>query len=84
VYFQMLQALHLPADACIAFEDSSNGLRSSTAAGLSTVITPTAYTLGHDFSGAMRILPDLSQVNLWQLRSWHADFLGARAQRATH
>ena len=84
VYFQMLQALHLPADACIAFEDSSNGLRSSTAAGLSTVITPTAYTLGHDFSGAMRILPDLSQVNLWQLRSWHADFLGARATRATH
>ena len=75
VYLQMLDALHLPASQCMAFEDSSNGLRASVAAGLATVITPTRYTADHDFTGAMRVLPDLSQVDLAQLRAWHADFL---------
>lgn len=78
VYLQVLEALQMPADACIAFEDSFNGLRASCAAALATVITPTSYTLGHDFSAAMRVLTDLSQVDLYQLRSWHADFLVAR------
>ena len=73
VYLQMLAALKLgPAD-CIALEDSSNGLRAATAAGLATVITPTTYTAHHDFGAALRVVPDLSQVNLAQLRHWHAE-----------
>jgi beta-phosphoglucomutase-like phosphatase (HAD superfamily) len=73
VYLQMLAALKLgPAD-CIALEDSSNGLRAATAAGLATVITPTTYTAHHDFAAALRVVPDLSQVNLAQLRHWHAE-----------
>jgi beta-phosphoglucomutase-like phosphatase (HAD superfamily) len=73
VYLQMLAALKLgPAD-CIALEDSSNGLRAATAAGLATVITPTTYTAHHDFAAALRVVPDLSQVNLAQLRQWHAE-----------
>ena len=73
VYLQMLAALKLgPAD-CIALEDSSNGLRAATAAGLATVITPTTYTAHHDFAAALRVVPDLSQVNLVQLRHWHAE-----------
>ena len=72
VYLQMLSALKLKAAQCLAFEDSSNGLRSATAAGLATLITPTRYTAQHDFSAAMRVVPDLSQVNLAQLRRWHA------------
>lgn len=72
VYLQMLDALQLPAAQCLAFEDSSNGLRSATAAGLATIVTPNAFTAHHDFTGALKVVPDLSQVNLLQLRQWHA------------
>ncbi len=84
VYLQMLAALQMEPAACLAFEDSSNGLRAATAAGLPTLITPTRYTAHHDFSTALRVLPDLSQTNLAQLRSWHEAGSGARAAtRAT-
>lgn len=73
VYLQMLAALKLPPAQCLAFEDSGNGLQSATAAGLATLITPTRYTAHHDFSAAMRVVPDLSQVNLAQLRRWHGE-----------
>lgn len=70
VYLQMLQALKLPPQACLAFEDSSNGLRSATGAGIGTVITPTHFTAGHDFSRALRVLPSLAGVGLADLRAW--------------
>lgn len=73
VYLQMLAALKLAPAQCLAFEDSSNGLRSATAAGLATLITPTRYTAHHDFSAAMRVVPDLSQIDLAQLQRWHAE-----------
>lgn len=72
VYLQMIDALQLPADNCLAFEDSNNGLCSATAAGLHTIITPTEFTAHHDFAGALKVVPDLSQVNLANLRQWHA------------
>jgi beta-phosphoglucomutase-like phosphatase (HAD superfamily) len=72
VYLQMLAALKLKPAECLALEDSSNGLRSATAAGLATIITPTTYTAHHDFGAALRVVPDLSQINLAQLRHWHA------------
>ncbi|PKO62989.1 MAG: protein CbbY [Betaproteobacteria bacterium HGW-Betaproteobacteria-18] len=71
VYLQMLEAMQLPARNCLAFEDSSNGLRSATAAGLATIVTPNPFTAHHDFTGALKVVPDLSQVNLVQLRQWH-------------
>ena len=73
VYLQMLQALSLPPQACLAFEDSSNGLRSATGAGIGTVITPTQFTAGHDFSRALRVLPNLAGVSLADLRAWRMD-----------
>lgn len=73
VYLQMLAALDLEPAQCLAFEDSNNGLRSALAAGLATLITPTRYTAHHDFSGAMRIVPDMSEVDLTQLRRWHSE-----------
>ena len=73
VYLQMLAALNLTPAQCLAFEDSSNGLRAATAAGLATLITPNRYTAHHDFGAAMRVVPDLSQINLSQLRHWHAE-----------
>jgi beta-phosphoglucomutase-like phosphatase (HAD superfamily) len=71
VYLQMLRALQLPASACLAFEDSGNGLRAATAAGIATVITPTRFTEHHDFSGALRVLPTLAGVRVAQLNEWH-------------
>lgn len=76
VYLQMLDALQLPAAQCLAFEDSSNGLRAATAASLATVITPNAFTAHHDFAGALKVLPDLSHCTLAQLRQWRAQRTG--------
>jgi len=71
VYLKVLADMGLSASSCVAFEDSSNGLRAATAAGLHTVITPNSYTAHHDFKGALRIVPDLSQVNVARLKEWH-------------
>ncbi|KQP15216.1 protein CbbY [Pseudorhodoferax sp. Leaf267] len=72
-YQQVLDALGLPAQACLAFEDSANGLRAATAAGLPTVVTPTRYTAHHDFGSALRVLPDLAGVDIAALRQWHGE-----------
>jgi HAD superfamily hydrolase (TIGR01509 family) len=72
VYLQTLQRLQLPAGACLAFEDSANGLKAAIGAGLATVITPNSFTAHHDFTGALRILPDLQGLALADLRAWHA------------
>lgn len=60
VFALALSRLDLPAEACIAFEDSEMGLRSAQGAGLRVVLTPSAYTDGGDFSSADWIIPDLS------------------------
>jgi len=72
VYLQMLAALQLPAAQCLAFEDSSNGLQAATAAGLATIVTPNSFTAHHDFTAALHVVPDLSQVNLQRLHQWQA------------
>jgi beta-phosphoglucomutase-like phosphatase (HAD superfamily) len=73
VYQQTLQRLGLPASACVAFEDSANGLRAAMGAGLATVITPNAFTAHHNFDGALRVLPSLQGVGLADLRQWLAE-----------
>ena len=47
----------------------------ATAAGLATIVTPNSFTAHHDFTGALRVVPDLSQVNLMLLRQWHSAML---------
>jgi beta-phosphoglucomutase-like phosphatase (HAD superfamily) len=72
VYLQMLDAMRLPASQCLAFEDSNNGLRAATAAGLATLITPNPFTAHHDFTGALKVVPDMTHSDLTRLRQWHA------------
>jgi len=72
VYLQTLQRLQLPAAHCLAFEDSANGLRAAIGAGLATLITPTSFTADHDFSGALKVLPNLQGVTVADLQAWHA------------
>ncbi len=79
VYLQMLEALKLDPSDCLAFEDSGNGLKAATLAGLATVITPTQYTRHHDFSRALHVLPDLGETRLADLALWHtAHWAGER------
>lgn len=78
VYLQLLRRLGLTGSECLAFEDSANGLRAATSAGLATLITPNAYTAHQDFRGALRVLPDLQGTTVAHLRSWHSDALQRR------
>jgi HAD superfamily hydrolase (TIGR01509 family) len=71
VYLKVLADLGMRAAECVAFEDSANGLRAALAAGLDTVITPNGFTAHHDFKGALRVVPDLSGVNVARLKEWH-------------
>jgi HAD superfamily hydrolase (TIGR01509 family) len=61
IYLRALSLLRLPAEDCLAFEDSANGLRAARAAGLATVVTPSRWTMAQDFTGAHLLLPDLSE-----------------------
>ena len=72
VYLDVLATLGLDGADCIALEDSANGLRAAGAAGIPTVITPTAYTAHHDFGDALIALPSLDGVHLATVRRWHA------------
>lgn len=58
-YLLALAQLGLPASACIAFEDSANGLAAARAAGIATVVTPGIYTAHETFEGAAVVLPSL-------------------------
>jgi HAD superfamily hydrolase (TIGR01509 family) len=63
IYIRALGMLRLPAQACVAFEDSVNGLRSAKAAGIYTVVTPTQWSAGQDFRGANLVLPGLGDAD---------------------
>ena len=59
IYLLALDTLGVPPERAIAIEDSPNGLRSALGAGLWTLVTPTFWTEGSDFSGAGLVLPGL-------------------------
>ncbi|MGP9812502.1 HAD-IA family hydrolase [Rhodopseudomonas sp. NSM] len=61
IYHHVLERLALPAARCVAFEDSTNGVRAALGAGLATIVTPGIYTEGDDFSGALAVLSDLGE-----------------------
>jgi len=73
VYVQTLARLGLPSSACLALEDSSNGLKAALAADLNTIVTVNSFTKHHNFSGALKVLPNLADVDIEQLRSWHSE-----------
>jgi beta-phosphoglucomutase-like phosphatase (HAD superfamily) len=59
IYRCVLAVLDLAPERAIAFEDSVNGLRAATAAGLWTLVTPTWWTQHGDFGAAGLVLPRL-------------------------
>lgn len=56
IYDWALEQMKLSPDACLAFEDSLNGVKSSLAANLKTLITVNGYTKDDDFTGAALVL----------------------------
>lgn len=70
----------LGAAHCLAFEDSMNGLAAARAAGIATIVTPTAYTAHHDFSGALAVQDRVG--TLAALRTIHRQHLGDRHEHA--
>jgi len=73
IYHYVLAGMALPAGACLALEDSGNGLAASRAAGVPTVVTLNDYTRGQDFRGALAVLPGLDAVGLDDLLRLHRD-----------
>lgn len=61
IYRLALATLGLPPDSALALEDSVHGLRAATGAGLWTLVTPTFWTQGGDFSTAGLVLPRLGE-----------------------
>lgn len=61
IYYYVLERLRLAPAACLAFEDSENGLRAARGANLKTVVTVNDYTRGHDFTGAAVVLDQLGE-----------------------
>ncbi len=61
IYKYALQKLGLPPEACLAIEDSHQGLQAATRAGLKTVITFNGYTQDEDFSAAALVLDHLGE-----------------------
>ncbi len=61
VFHLVLADLGMDGADCLAFEDSANGLRAAHAAGIPTIVTPSIYTHGEDFSAAALVLDDLDQ-----------------------
>jgi HAD superfamily hydrolase (TIGR01509 family) len=61
IYFWALERMKLKPENCLAFEDSENGIRASTGAGLQTLVTINDYTADHDFTGAATVLTGLGE-----------------------
>jgi len=62
-YFRVIDELGVPASDCLAFEDSSNGLRAALAANLRTIVTPSLFTDDESFEGAFQVLPNLEHFD---------------------
>ena len=61
-YDAALTALGLPAECCVAIEDSTIGVAAARAAGIAVIATPSSYTAGNDLSAADLVVPDLGDA----------------------
>lgn len=68
IYQLALDRLALPPEACVAIEDTLNGLNSAQGAGLSCIITTSVYGGEGPFPGALRVvneIADLATITAW-------------------
>lgn len=62
IYTWALEQMNLKPEEAIAFEDSSNGILSSAAAHLKTIVTINEYTKNDDFSKATIVLDNMGDA----------------------
>jgi len=62
IYLLALETLGLPPHQCMVVEDSRNGLLAARGAGLPTLITTSTYTVDEDFTGAVKVVPELGDA----------------------
>jgi len=59
IYLHALRDLGVAPGEAVVVEDSGIGLRAARAAGIRTIVTPSAYTGGEDFAGAAVVVSEL-------------------------
>ena len=59
IYLSVLAQMRIPASACLAVEDSHNGLLAALAAGIATLVVTSNYTRNQDFPGAALVVDSL-------------------------
>lgn len=67
IYTWVLARLALPAAACLAIEDSANGLAAALGAGLRCLVCRGEYTQEQDFTGACAVVDSLAGIDLDRL-----------------
>jgi beta-phosphoglucomutase-like phosphatase (HAD superfamily) len=75
IYHWVRERLELGPPACLALEDSANGLAASLGAGIGAVVLVNEYARNQAFSGAVAVLFDLGEAGTM----WRA---GGRRRRA--
>ncbi len=64
IYLLARDSLGLDPARTVVIEDSAIGLQAALEAGMACIVTPAFYTATEDFTGAARVVPDLSNVRL--------------------
>jgi HAD superfamily hydrolase (TIGR01509 family) len=85
IYVWVLEQLGLAAENCLAIEDTHNGVRAATGAGIAVLVTQSFYSEGEDFSGALAVLSDLGEPHRWcrQLTGPGKSFTWVTAEQLT-
>jgi HAD superfamily hydrolase (TIGR01509 family) len=62
VYLEVLARLGYTAGDCLAIEDSANGLKAASSAAIPVLISRSEYFRDDDFSGALAVVDELSEL----------------------
>lgn len=62
VYLEILARLGQTAIDCLAIEDSVNGLKAASSAGVPVLVTRSEYFRHDDFSSALAIVDELTEL----------------------
>jgi len=86
IYDYALRELDCAASACVAFEDSANGVRAARQAGLAVVATPSFFLSADDVSESASVLSDLGEPGRparhlagWRFAKGYVDLAGLRS-----
>ncbi len=72
VFVLAAERLGLAPAACLAFEDSANGLKSALGAGMPVIVSPSRYTHDEAFAGASAVLDTYEGLTAADLRRFAA------------